>query len=254
MITQTMTIEADAASARYKLLIDGWRGLFMRALDGANFGSGTVVAQLVEQAYQMARSYARDERDIVARRTMEIASEAHTATLDALRSQDERELPGDVSEHLDELERYLSNEIAIQIERDISFLRQAYLRVVLQVKIAARSQRASQRTALLQYRIGNAVELNFFFHDRRNQRWPSQKFIRAIWRQHLLNSYNETVLVTLAEHGIRTARIQHTSPQSQFHDMKVAFSPNGSLPTYAEIRNEVFHPNSEAILTLPEQG
>ena len=254
MITQLMTTEAEAASARYKHLIEGWRSLFMKSLDQAKFGAGTTVADLVSQAYDMARSYLEDERSIVARETESFASEAHTATLDALSSQDARELTDDALEHLDALERFLLNEITIQIERDIAFLRQAYLRVVLQVRIAARSQRTTDRAALLQYRIGNAVELNFFFHDRRNQRWPSQKFIRAIWRQHLLSSYNETVLVALAEHGIRSAEIQHASPASDVHGMRIALSANTSLPTYAEIRNEIFHPNAEAILKAPEQA
>ena len=252
MILTTMTAAADAAAQRYKDLIDAWRGLFMRALDASNFGSAATVRELVDQAYAMARAYQADEEDRLAHKTTEIALEAHRATLDALRSTDARELTDATDEHLSELERFIRSEIAIQIERDIAFLRQSYLRVVLQVKIAARSQRTTMRAALLQYRIGNAVELGFYFHDRRNQRWPSQKFIRAIWRQHLLCVYNETVLIDLAEHNQRVARIEHTDPNSDFHNMRVALSANTALPTYAEIRNEIFHPNSEALLAPSE--
>lgn len=254
MITQLMTAEAEAAAARYKTLIEGWRSLFINSLDRSTFASAASVRALVEQAYDMARAYSASERELIEQRTQEFALEAHRVTARALSVDASSELPGDVSEHLREIERYLSREIAIQIERDIAFLRQSYQRVVLQVHLAARSQNISSRTALMQYRIGNAVELNFFFHDRRNQRWPSQKFVRAIWRQHLLAAYNETVLVELADHGLRVAEIAHSDPKSEVHGMRLALSPNTPLPTYAELRNDVFHPNAEAILIVPESA
>jgi hypothetical protein len=252
MISQTLTTRAESASLRYRMLIESWRSMFMRALDRPNFDKPSVVNDLVGDAREMAKNYALSERTHVETQSVEIASEAHTATLDALRSQDARDLSEAVTEQLKALERYVLNEIAIQIERDIAFLRQSYLSVALQVKIAARSQRIGLRSALIQYRVGNAAELSFFFRDRRNQRWPSHKFIRSVWRQHLLAVYNETVLIDLAEHGQRFAEVSHLSPSSQFHGMKIALSSNTSHPTYAEIRNEIFHPNSEAILKVPE--
>ena len=126
------------------------------------------------------------------------------------------------------------------------------MQTALQVTVASKSEGISLQTALAQYRIGNAAELHFFFHDRRNQKWPSRKFIRAVWRHHLLTAFNEVTLLTLAEHGVTTARIEHINPKADSNGLLVAMNSSTELPTYAEIRNEIFHPNSDAILAYPE--
>jgi hypothetical protein len=245
---QTFSAEAEAAAQRYGLLVEAWRGLYNQALDAPDFGTQRQIEAIVAQAYEIARTFRNSEEDHIALVSTQIAERARRETLDALASTDTRELTDAASEHLGDAESYLLHEIAIQVERDIAFLKQSLRRTYLQVALAARSRDLPTRTALLQYRIGNATELHFFFHDRGNQKWPSRKFIRGVWRHHLLSLWNEVVLLTLSDHGLEEADIAHANPGSHVHGMRIAMASNSKWPTYAEIRNEVFHPNSDALV------
>jgi hypothetical protein len=248
-ITQLISNDADAASQRYGLLVEGWRSIYSAALDQSHFGSEKQLRSIVAQAYRLAHTYLDDETARIEEVSNAVALEAQGVTLQQLSNKHVLELADAVSEHVNANNEYLLREISVQIERDIAFLQKSVRSTYLHVAIAARANRIPLRTALMQYRIGNASELAFFFHDRRNQRWPSRKFIRSVWRQHLLATYNEAVLLTLSDHGVDVAQIDHSDPKSDNHGMIISVASNSTLPTYAEIKDVIFHPNSEAVLT-----
>lgn len=252
MIVQTFSAQAEAAAQRYGALVEGWRGLYHRALDSADFGSHRAMEDLHRAAYELAHLFLAREEDAIEDAFDEIASEAHTATRAALRIDDAQELSDDVSAHAQALGSYLRSEIAIQIERDIAFLRHAVERTRLQVSVGARAQGVPMRAALMAHRLTGANEPTFFFHDRRSQKWPSRKFIRAVWRQNALAVYNETVLMTLAEHGEQIAVVTHINPDAEAHGIEMALADNTSLPTYADLRDQIFHPNADCILCARE--
>ena len=247
-ITHRITAEADAAAVRYGALVEGWRSLYQRALDQADFGSPRMFTKVTNEALEMGIRFMAEEDKHMEAVLDNVASEAHTATISEIDAPDADEFTDAVSDHLYEAESYLRGELATVIERDIRFLKDSLRRAVLQVKLSARAQRISERTALMQYRIGNAQELHFYFHDRGNQKWPTRKFVRTLWRHSLLCAYNEVVLLTLSDHGLEHAEVAHDNPTADVHGMRVAMSANGALPTYSEIRAEVFHPNADAIL------
>jgi len=248
-----MTEEAELAALRYATLVEGWRALYARALDAADFGTPRQLRRVEEEAYAIARTFLEQEARAITEATTNIAYRAYRTTLEELSVETSDEIPEAVSEHLNAAESYLRHELSVQIERDIAFLKHSLRRTILQVNLAARSKGVPHRAALMEYRIGNAAELHFFFHDRGNQKWPSRKFVRAVWRHHLLAVYNEVVLMTLADHGLEKAQVSHLNPTSQYHGQVIAMSAGSSLPIYAEIRNEVFHPNSDAILRKADE-
>ena len=243
-----MTAEAEAAAQRYAMVVETWRAIFAQALDSRHFGTARGMSEAIDNAYRVGAVFLEQERHEIARILLEIASEAHTATLSELSVTDTRELTDAVSEHLSEAETHLAHEMTLQVERDIAFLRQSLQRAVLQVSIHARAHRIALKAALIQYRIGNAAELQFFYHDRMNRKWPSRKFVRAVWRHSLLSLYNEVVLLTLADHGLDRAEVSHLDPRADSNGLVLAMSSGTALPTYSEVRNDLFHPNSDAIL------
>jgi hypothetical protein len=247
-ITHRITAEADAAAVRYGNLVEGWRSLYQRALDQADFGSPRMFTKVTNEALEMGIRFMAAEDAYMESALDDIAAEAHTATANEIAAPVADEFTEAVSDHLYEAESYLRGELSTVIERDIRFLKDSLRRAVLQVKLSARAQRITERTALMQYRIGNAQELHFYFHDRGNQKWPTRKFVRSVWRHSLLSTYNEVVLLTLSDHGLEHAEVVHDNPKSDVHGLKIAMSANGTLPTYAEIRAEIFHPNADAIL------
>lgn len=250
MILDTFGQLGESASARYVMLNDGWRGLLMQALDARDFGSPAQASRIVREAYALAEVFLDAERGKAIDDVSEIATEAHQTTLREIASNDTAQLEGRALDHLAVTQSYLIDELTAQINRDIALLRQTLQRIALEVSLAARSRGISQRTALIEYRIGNANEIRFMFYDRAGRKWTSQKFVRALWRHTLLAVYNETVMLTLADHGITRAQVWHVSPEADAHGMLISFGSNSELPTYSEIRDTVFHPNANAILRM----
>ncbi|SER25995.1 hypothetical protein SAMN05216548_1149 [Faunimonas pinastri] len=249
MITTRMTAESEAAAQRYELLIEAWRAIYQAAIASPDFGSARQLADVRAEAYDLARTFISTEAAMIDAHSVEIASEAHQTTLRELGAESASELTEAAGEHLIAAVSYLTHELSVQIERDVAHLVESLRKAVLQVTIAARSRRITMKAALLQYRIGNAADIQFFFHDRGNAKWPSRKFVRAVWRHHLLSLYNEIVLLTLADHGLDQAEVSHVDPNAQSHGMRIAMSSDSELPTYAEVRSGIFHPNADAILT-----
>jgi len=252
MIQYRLTQEADQAAARYGLLADSWQAHFSRALNDLAFGTSTHAARFIAEALGMAQTYLSQEMEHAERLLQEIAREAHQTTLREIASNDADELTERVTEHLSAALRYATDELLAQINRDIALMRRELQRVSLEVYAASRSRGISQRQALIEYRIGNSADLEFAFHDRTNRKWSSRKFVRTLWRHSLLSVYNETVMLTLADHGLRRARVVHLDPNAESHDTLIAFSSSADLPTYSEIRDTIFHPNSNAVLAMED--
>jgi len=247
-ITQRLTSEAEIAGARYGLLVEAWRGIYHRALNDSRFGSAKLIAAVREQGYALARTYLDNEAVFIETAFAQIASDAHSDTTRALGVAVAPELTDDAETHLSAICEYLQSELSIQIERDIAFLIDTLRKTYLTIALSASSRRVSAKNALMEFRLGNAAELQFFFHDRRNQKWSSRKFVRSVWRHSLLAAYNEVALLTIADHAVDVAMVRHDDPSSQFHEMKIALYSGSAFPTYVEIRNEVFHPNANAIV------
>jgi hypothetical protein len=248
MITQLLSTEAEAAAQRYDLLVEGWRALYMRALNEPDFGTPRQLTRIAEQAYTMARTYLDTETQMIADVSDRISQTALHETTLQIGSQPADGLGEAIVDHVSNSGDYLRSHIAVQIERDIGTLKNALRQLHLTVSLAAQTTGMAWSSALTQYRVGGAERLQFQVYDRSSKKWISRRLVRTIWRQHLLGIYNETVLMTLADHGIDQAVVQHVNPQSDVHGMSILLFANGELPTYHDIRDEVFHPNADAIL------
>ncbi|MCK1543419.1 hypothetical protein IVB12_15995 [Bradyrhizobium sp. 179] len=248
MITQLMTTMAEAAATRYGLLIDGWKALYGRALDDPRFGAPVQIREVTEEAYAMARRFLASEGTEISDAMTDIASEAHTATLRELSVEDSSELPDAISEHTDEFIAHLTRVLSIQIENDIATLKKTLQQTILGVTLAAAAQRLPLRTALIQHRVAANTDIQFGFTDRRSAKWPAGRYVKTIWRHNLLSLYNDVVLMTLADAGVDTARVRHTDPTSDIHGLEISIVDNTDLPTLADIRDQAFHPNANAIL------
>lgn len=250
MIINRLSAEGDTAAARYSLLTESWRSLFLNALNDADFGSAAQAIRVSQDAYRLAEVFLAEERLAAERVFEDIATEAHQTTIKEIESIDASELTAQTLEHLRVTQSYIDSELVAQIHRDIALVRDSLQRVVLEVSLASRSRGISSRQALIEYRIGNAKELSFVFQDRQTRRWSSKKYVRALWRHTLLAVYNETVMMTLADHGLDRAMVVHQDADAQSHGMIVTFGSSSDLPTYSEIRATVFHPNANAWLEM----
>lgn len=247
------TSYAEEASMRYEILVGAWRAIFTNALKASNFGSQQQYNRVLAEASDLARRFVWSEEAQINRVMIDIALEAQGATQKQIGVTVADKLTDQALTHLNDAQTYLLSEITVQVERDVNMLLQALKKAALQINLSARSRGVSNRTALVEYMLSTSLDLQFFFHDRGNQKWPSRKFIRSVWRHSLLSLYNEIVLITLADHKIDKAFVWHTDPSNQFHGMEISVSTNSSLPTYSEILNDIFHPNSNAILVYSQE-
>lgn len=247
MITnEWMTPAAEEAAARYDLLVRAWQMMFTQAGVNSDVGSARSLYRVQFDAHLLGQSHLKREREEIRATLEEIAVAAQGVALLSVGIDAPPELSDAVSEAVVASFEHLSLELIVQVERDVAFLTRSLRQHALQVAIAARSQRIPIAAASLQARIGSAVILSVA--DRAGTKWPSRKFVRTLIRHALLLLYNDVVLITLAEHGIETAEVAHLSAKADVHGMIIAMSPNAEFPTYAEIRDEVFHPNADAIV------
>lgn len=253
-IRQDLALQAELAGRRYLSMVEAWRGVFSRAIASSDFGSAKAAGRVGEELYDIARTFiaaeqvllesARDEIALGARRdALRDASAAASADAAVERT---RELLGAPLAHA-------LREIAVQIERDIALVLKKLRAAALEVDLAARAQRIAFQAALIQFRARGGGELRFYHHDRAAKRWPSQKFIRSVVRGALLDTYNQAVMATLAELGLDQAVIDHPDPNHAFDGAVISLLPGADLPTYEDVREEAFHPNSEAVLARPEE-
>jgi uncharacterized protein YeaO (DUF488 family) len=250
MITNLLSDKAGAAYNRYGLFTDGLKSIHRGALLRSDFGSASLTDQLRKHAMHQGSTFLDSE--LVQMRTdiQEIAEIARTVTLREIQSNDTSNLTDAIVEHTDASYDYFQTELVVQQTRDIATLQRAMQRAGLEVSIAARSRGKSHRSALMEYTFGNKADVEFFFHDRASRKYESRLFVRSLYRQTLLSVYNETVLFTLADHGMTHAVVEHHSPESEFHGLMIALSSSNELPTYSEIRDKVFHPNANAYLRM----
>jgi hypothetical protein len=85
--------------------------------------------------------------------------------------------------------------------------------------------------------------------DRAGRKWGSSHYVHTTIRWGLLLSYVESYLLALATRSVDVAMVQHDQGHN---DDGMIFSINGATPglrTFEQIRNDVFHPNSRALVT-----
>lgn len=252
MITNLLSEKAGAAFNRYGLFTDSLKSIHRGALLRSDFGSASLTESLRQHATHQGSIFLDSELAQVRADILEIAEIARTVTLREIASNDTSELTDAILEHTDASYDYFQTELIVQQTRDIATLQRAMQRAGLEVSIAARSRGKNRRSALMEYVMGNKADVEFFFHDRTSRKYESRYFVRSLYRQTLLSVYNETVLFTLADHGITRAVVEHHSPESEFHGLKIALSSSSELPTYSEIRDKVFHPNANAYLRMDD--
>jgi hypothetical protein len=248
MISNKLNEISERAADRYSQLIVVWQGLYQRYANSSEFGSIRNLSRLSEEAYAIARDFLAKEGLTLNAAIEEIASDARRDALAQLQSNDESEETALAGELLMLTDSYLAREIAIQIERDISLLTESMRKMTLQVVQSARIQGVSIRQALIQHRITHSEPVQFFFYARNAAKWPSRRFVRTLWRHTLLSVYNEMMMTILVDHGEFQAQVDH--PNTDFHAQGrvISLFDGSNLPTYLDVRNELFHPNSDAVL------
>ncbi len=250
MIIQQLDELATRAQDRYNAFTDRLRAFYASALLSRDMGTVALINRVENEAEFAVTSFLRDEWLAIKDRLQEIAVEAHRATLAEIESIESSDLTDAASEHVRASVEYLFSELHTQVLRDVATLKRTLQRAALEISISSRSRGVNVRSAAMEFAIGNTADIEFSFHDRASRKWKSAAFVRSTWRHTALSVYNEVVLFTLADHGLRHAQVFSVSPGAASHLMLISLSSNAEIPTYSEIRETVFHPNANAFLMM----
>lgn len=139
------------------------------------------------------------------------------------------------------------------LTRDGNQVSREFRRFNLKIQILM-NQGVGRVSAIMQSKRSLNAELNFTYVDTLNRKWPMEHYLRTAFRGHLLNNYNDIVLMTIASFGADLtnqglAQIQYQDPAHDGNGEIISIgAPKAGMRSYDQVREEVFHPNSSAVL------
>lgn len=244
-----MTQMAERAVTRYQ----GFTALLAGQAEMV-FRRGATDESLRDNAFHRgldaARAFSSAEHAQMSDDTQTIAIAAHAQALSDLGVK-QRTIPERFASFIFSASLYSARLLAAQAERDVMSMAQQMQTTALRVDLYARSGRHTPSSAAAAVMIEDSQAPAFRFIDRAGRAYKSTKHIRDLYRQHLLNIYNEVYMDVVAEHGWETVQISHPEPNFKWSGVEVMIvSGDDDRPLYYDIKDEVFHPSSQATITI----
>jgi len=244
-----MTEVAQKASDRYLMVIQALRGVYHSAISGSNPFKELVRRRLLDEAHNIGRSFLETEAQQVNYELSQIAlvavRDARTAVGAGVGAQ---ELDKRVSDHLSEIAQQLQLDITHQLQRDIDTVQRKFRSMMLQANLKATATGGKRQSHLVNLLAHDQGDLKFTFTDRLNRRWPSQKFIRTIWRAAMVQVYNETIMIVGSEFGVDRFKVTGEDPAHKFYGEILTLDSGAN--SYAGMKDEIFHPNTNLRLSI----
>lgn len=241
--------KALAAVTRYSRLLDQFRNQFDAAIrSDPSRGDTKRVAH--GQCVEYSKKYLERENEIIGADTAEVAQNALRDVYSEI-TNDPRDLklPDELVTHITMTGELLGRALAAQVERDVVTLMKevsvAGLNVALNVEAGD-----TKDIAILKVLADKPRIQAFRFIDRIGRKYNSTKHVRDQYRLHLLTTYNEVYLHTLASFGYDEAEIWTPDVRSEAYGQKISITSGGSYPSYYEVQDKWFHPTSQALVRL----
>lgn len=240
--------------------VDRYAGLLfmLRSQSDNVFRRGATDETLRNEALRVAQGAARSflgtEQANINEDTADVARRAYSDALEDL-GLPSATIEERFAEFISSSAYYVTRMIAAQAERDVMTMAQHIQSTALRVDLYIRSGRHSPSSAAAQVMIEDNQAPAFRFVDRSGRKFKTSKHIRDMYRQHLLNTYNEVYMDVVGSRGRDEVVIDHPNPEYKWYGEKISIVSGGlnaDLPLYYDIRDEVFHPSSDAVVTIRE--
>lgn len=243
-----LTAIADKVVGLYKSYQFALSGLFSRIVDG------------LAPTYPKAREqFAIDSQAILAsvlngiKPTIDEAVQRcmNTALRDA-----NLPLPADrlktLTDLIDEARAELISNIVNAMMKDAQAPLKKLRELAMNVDHIMNTNGIAYSTAIQIAETNMSLDLQFGQQDRAGRTWGSQKFIHNMVRQMMVRTYVETYLYAMTVANIDVARLIHDDSEHEFAgDLFSISGATPKMPTYLEIRDTVFHPNSNFMVGKP---
>lgn len=155
---------------------------------------------------------------------------------------------GLTADYIDHLVEHATTELTSQIQRDLAQTMHHFQEFQLEVVMQQRNAGLPDHEAHFRAFTQANGRVSFFFKDRAGRRHMSQKFVRTMTRHTLLIGYLESYALHAAAYGARHMEVVHPDQNSEAHGIEVGFRRDQGLPLVSDLKEEVFHPNSNASL------
>jgi hypothetical protein len=240
-----LTDLADRAGQRYLILLTAFKSIFDQFAANANPGSDSNRKKASAKAYQLASGFIIEESQLISGTLLETARSAFVYTIDALGGMNS-DIPDVIASHTAALAQDLEHNVRTQLERDISTIGKGLRDIALRAALISGSSTIRSSVALSNLRQNNSSALGFTFQDRGGRFWSSQKLVRTLYRQSFVLAWNEPALLTMALSGVASAVIAHPDASHSESGTVISLSEEIDGISWDEVRNTVFHPNSNA--------
>lgn len=250
MIRAFLDIRAAAAASRYQRLLSTFDGALSLAMSQQDPTRPSVQKTLRASAAASGRDYIALERSLVIEDTFQIALRARdNARVDLDASATADELLPRTRAHLNAVSDAILEEKAAQISRDLAELDKTWRYNVMAILALQRVRRLSRRRAVIEHGIQNRTHPSFHFRDRAGRALKPANFARVVYRQHLLNAYNDSyIFEALNIRAFDTVRVHHKDPEHEHYGRDLAIVPVPGVELYEDKRSKIFHPNSNAVV------
>lgn len=251
-MSMTSTEMSEQAVARYAAFLN-----VLRSQAETVFRRGPTDEELRNEAIAIARgaakSYLSAEQAQLNEDTADIARSAYKQALSDLGLPDAT-IENRFADFIFSAVYYVTCIFASQAERDVMTMAQHNQSTALRIDLYVRSGRHSPSTAAAQVMIEDNNSPAFRFVDRMGRHYKASKHIRDIYRQHLTNVYNEVYMDVVASHGRDTVFVDHPDPNYKWHgqELVIVTGAEEDLPLYYDLKDEIFHPSSQATVTVRE--
>lgn len=247
MIHHSIDTWAAEAAARYAAFGSELNSFYVRALTHPDGLTPARIGWFNDEIREVAYKLDSQEDSLAEERLRAIAENALTVLQAQGVTTSSEDMRMRVLGHASASRAYLSSEIWSQMLRDINMvtfvLNTAGMTVSTRAQLRRRTPRESAIALLLE-----RPHLNFFFTNRAGHQIPVANHLRLIWRQIMLSVHNETVIHALAEVGKSRAAIFHNGDNGLEMTGEIALVSGTKLPSYLDVRNDLFHPNSRSFL------
>jgi len=246
MISTFLDDRSERAGERYVAFLLSLRGVLGASLS-TRPDDHRVFEQIRSGAYEVASTFIDSEEDRFASDLEDAQERARTLVQEHAVGGPLKSVT-DLLDFSDELATWFRQELRAQIERDVNVLVQKRRELVLQASMNAKSSRVDLMTAYLDLIRMGRQKVDFFFTDRAGRRYPSQRFARQLFRQGLLTFALESYAIEGVALGVELVEVETSDPKNSFSGRILALAEHADFQTLSEVRDEIFHPNSNSFI------
>lgn len=235
---------ANSAYDLYETFLKGLVGEFAVALDAADPSTIAVRSKFARNADKLLKRFASDVENL----TTEIAVDAANLGIEHSKVGATVETRAQIADALYEIQSEAKANLIGAAAGDVQRAVKELSRVAYTIELDAMAGN-SRSSAIIRARIGRVTGLRraFVRADRAGKTWNTQIYAKTVVRSLAALSYADAMVFATAAAGKTKVRVRN-QPNHRHDGMIVSIFREDSNTSYLDLREEIFHPNTNSWL------